>query len=222
MSGAVLLLSGGLDSTTVAAFLNSSGEQFRAITVNYGQRHSREVDAAMKIAEHYAVEEHLVMQIDLAQIGGSALTDRRMGMPDAGSRGIPVTYVPARNTIFLSVALGFAESRDCDTVYIGANAVDYSGYPDCRPEYIDAFNKMAALALKRGVEGRPVRVEAPLMRMSKADIIRLGQRLNAPYRLSWSCYRGGEKACGKCDSCVLRLKGFSEAGLADPVAYEDQ
>ncbi len=221
MSGSVVLLSGGLDSTTVASLLRSRAEPFRAITVDYSQRHSKEVVASEKIASRLGAIEHVVLSIDFSRIGGSALTDRSIEVPDAGGAGIPVTYVPARNTIFLSLALAFAEARDCDKVYIGANAVDYSGYPDCRPEYIDAFNRMASLALKRGVEGRPIAVEAPLMSMSKADIIRLGTGLEAPYELSWSCYRGGSKACGRCDSCKLRLKGFSEAGIEDPVEYED-
>ena len=190
--------------------------------MDYSQRHSREIDAAINIASKLGAAEHLVMKIDLSGIGGSALTDRNIDVPEPGGEGIPATYVPARNTIFLSLALAFAEARDFDFVYIGANAVDYSGYPDCRPEYIDAFNRMAALALKRGVEGRPVTVVAPLMKMSKAEIVRLGTRLNAPYELSWSCYRGTGKACGRCDSCNLRLKGFMEAGIRDPIEYENQ
>ncbi len=222
MSGSVLLLSGGLDSATVAAVLRSRAEHFRAITVNYGQRHARELVAARNIAAETGALEHLVVSLDMSGIGGSALTDRKVEVPDAGGEGIPVTYVPARNTVFLSLALAFAEARDCDSVYIGANAVDYSGYPDCRPEYIEAFNTMASLALKRGVEGRPVVIRAPLIRLSKADIIRMGTEAGAPYALSWSCYRGGKKACGRCDSCRLRLKGFSEAGLEDPVEYENK
>lgn len=222
LTGAVVLLSGGLDSTTVASLLRSRGEKFSALTLDYSQRHSREIDAAINIASKLGAAEHLVMKIDLSGIGGSALTDRNIDVPEPGGEGIPATYVPARNTIFLSLALAFAEARDFDFVYIGANAVDYSGYPDCRPEYIDAFNRMAALALKRGVEGRPVTVVAPLMKMSKAEIVRLGMRLNAPYELSWSCYRGTGKACGRCDSCNLRLKGFMEAGIRDPIEYENQ
>ena len=222
LTGAVVLLSGGLDSTTVASLLRSRGEKFSALTLDYSQRHSKEIDAAINIATKLGAAEHLVMKIDLSGIGGSALTDRNIDVPEPGGEGIPATYVPARNTIFLSLALAFAEARDFDFVYIGANAVDYSGYPDCRPEYIDAFNRMAALALKRGVEGRPVTVVAPLMKMSKAEIVRLGMRLNAPYELSWSCYRGTGKACGRCDSCNLRLKGFMEAGIRDPIEYENQ
>ncbi len=222
LTRAVILLSGGLDSTTVASLLRSRGEKFSALTLDYSQRHSREIDAAINIASKLGAAEHLVMKIDLSGIGGSALTDRNIDVPEPGGEGIPATYVPARNTIFLSLALAFAEARDFDFVYIGANAVDYSGYPDCRPEYIDAFNRMAALALKRGVEGRPVTVVAPLMKMSKAEIVRLGMRLNAPYELSWSCYRGTGKACGRCDSCNLRLKGFMEAGIRDPIEYENQ
>lgn len=222
MTGAVILLSGGLDSTTVASLLRSRGERFSAITIDYSQRHSREIEAARSIASRLGAVEHLVLSIDMSGIGGSALTDSNIDVPAPGGEGIPVTYVPARNTVFLSLALAFAEARDCDFVYIGANAVDYSGYPDCRPEYIEAFNRMAALAIKRGVEGRPVTVVAPLMKMSKAEIVRLGMRLNAPYELSWSCYRGTGKACGRCDSCMLRLKGFMEAGAMDPIEYENQ
>lgn len=179
------------------------------------------MDAASNVARALGAEEHIVLSIDMSAIGGSALTDSRIEVPEAGGSGIPSTYVPARNTVFLSLALALAEARDCDRVYIGANAVDYSGYPDCRPEYIDAFNRMAALALKRGLEGRPIVVEAPLMRMSKAEIIRLGASLGAPYDLSRSCYRGGKKACGRCDSCIIRLKGFREAGIRDPIEYEN-
>lgn len=221
MSGAVLLLSGGLDSTTVASIVSRDGMRVVALTIDYGQRHSRELEAARKVAAHYAFEEHMTVSLNMTGIGGSALTDMSIGVPEPGGEGIPSTYVPARNTVFLSLALALAEARDCDSIYIGANAVDYSGYPDCRPEYIEAFNRMAALAVKRGIEGRPIKVEAPLVQLSKADIIKLGTGLAAPYALSWSCYRGGQKACGRCDSCSIRRRGFHEAGLEDPLEYED-
>ena len=222
MSASIILLSGGLDSTTVAALLNRERREFSALTVDYGQRHSRELESARRVASHFGAKEHIVMSLDLTRIGGSALTDARMQVPASGGEGIPATYVPARNTIFLSLALAFAEVRDADSVYIGANAVDYSGYPDCRPEYIEAFNRLVEVAVKRTVEGKTLKVVAPLMRMSKAEIIRLGTELHAPYELSWSCYRGGSKACGRCDSCRIRLRGFEEAGIRDPLEYENQ
>lgn len=222
MTRAVLLLSGGLDSTTVAAMLKSEHIEFSALTVDYGQRHSRELKSARQVASHFGAKEHIVMSLDMTKIGGSALTDSGIQVPDSGGNGIPVTYVPARNTIFLSLALAFAEAREADSVYIGANAVDYSGYPDCRPEFIDAFNRLVEVAVKRTVEGRPLRVVAPLMRMSKAEIIRMGTEMQAPYELSWSCYRGGSRACGRCDSCSIRLRGFEEAGIRDPLEYENQ
>lgn len=222
MTLSVLLLSGGLDSTTVAAMLNREGREFSALTVDYGQKHSRELESAKRVASHFGVKEHIIMTLDLTKIGGSALTDTGIEVPDSGGEGIPVTYVPARNTIFLSLAVAFAEARDADSVYIGANAVDYSGYPDCRPEYIEAFNRLVEVAVKRTVEGSTLRIIAPLMKMSKAEIIRAGEDIGAPYELSWSCYRGGSRACGRCDSCRLRLKGFAEAGLKDPLEYENQ
>lgn len=218
---AVLLLSGGLDSTTVAALLHSENMPFIALTVDYGQRHSREIDAARRIARHYGAEQ-IVMKIDFSEIGGSALTDQGIDVPRGGTAGIPVTYVPARNTVFLSVALGIAEARECGHIYAGVNAVDYSGYPDCRPEFIDAFNRMAALATRAGVEGRSPLVVTPLISKSKKDIVLLGKELAAPYELSWSCYNGRKKACGVCDSCILRLKGFREADLEDPLEYENK
>ncbi len=217
---AVLLLSGGLDSTTVAALLHSGNIPFIALTVDYGQRHHRELEAAHKVADYYGAE-HITMKIDFSGIGGSALTDARINVPEGGTHGIPVTYVPARNTVFLSVALGIAEVRGCPHIYAGVNAVDYSGYPDCRPEFIEAFNSMATLATKAGIEGHSPVVVAPLISKSKADIVALGHELSAPYRLSWSCYNGREKACGVCDACLLRLKGFREAGLEDPLEYEN-
>ncbi len=213
---AVVILSGGLDSTTCAAIAARENDEIICLTFDYGQRHRRELVSAEAVARRYGAD-HLVVEFDARQWGGSALTDE-IEVPKGRDldETIPVTYVPARNTIFLSVALAVAEARDADRVYIGVNALDYSGYPDCRPEYIEAFQAMANLAQKRAVEGRPVRIETPLVHLSKADIIRLGFELDAPLELSWSCYEGGERPCGKCDSCVLRARGFEEAGAADP------
>lgn len=186
-----------------------------ALTIDYGQRHRVELERAAAVAAHYGAE-HLVVPLDLSRWGGSALTDASIDVPEAGGAGIPVTYVPARNLVFLSLAMGVAEARDADAVYLGVNALDYSGYPDCRPEFVASFRQTAALALKRGVEGRPVEVRTPLIDLSKADIVRLGLSVGAPLALTWSCYRGGTTPCGACDSCALRAKGFAEAGVADP------
>ncbi len=220
---AVVLLSGGLDSSTVVAIAIESGYEVYALSFDYGQRHHRELESAKKIAEYYGIKFKTV-KIDLRQIGGSALTSD-MDVPDRNideiKDEIPVTYVPARNTILLSYALAYAEVIDADTIFYGANAIDYSGYPDCRPEYVEAFEKMANLGTKKGIENRNLKILAPLMHMSKADIIRKGMELNVPYELTWSCYRGGKTACGHCDSCVLRLKGFMEAGYKDPIEYAD-
>ncbi len=219
---AVVLLSGGLDSTTVLAMAIDMGYEVHALSFDYGQRHSRELESAKKVAEHYGVV-HKIIKIDLRQIGGSALTDD-IDVPerkiDDIESEIPITYVPARNTILLSYALGYAEVIDADAIFYGANAIDYSGYPDCRPEYVDAFERMANLGTKRGVEGNKIRIVAPIIHMTKAEIIKKGMELGVPYELTWSCYRGGAKACGRCDSCLLRLKGFMEAGYEDPIEYE--
>lgn len=218
MSGAVVGLSGGLDSTVCLALATrESPDGVLALTFDYGQRHGIELDRAGAVAARYGVE-HLVVTIDASTWGGSALTDRSIEVPRPGESGevIPVTYVPARNLIFLSVAVGIAEVRRADSVWIGVNALDYSGYPDCRPEFISSFEATAALALKRGVEGNPVSIRAPLLTRSKADIVRLGVELGAPLELTWSCYRGGPSPCGACDACHLRAKGFAEAGVADP------
>ncbi len=219
---AVVLLSGGLDSSTVLAMAIDMGYEVHALSFDYGQRHSRELESAKRIAEYYKVP-HKIIKIDLRQIGGSALTDD-IDVPERSEEeiggGIPITYVPARNTILLSYALGYAEVIDADAIFYGANAIDYSGYPDCRPEYVEAFEKCANLGTKRGVEGKPIKILAPIINMTKADIIRKGMELGVPYELTWSCYRGGKKACGKCDSCILRLKGFMEAGYEDPLEYE--
>jgi 7-cyano-7-deazaguanine synthase len=188
-----------------------------AVTFDYGQRHRVEIDRAGLIAERFGAE-WLCVQLDASQWGGSALTDSSIAVPLAGvdEEVIPVTYVPARNLIFLSVAMGVAEARDADAVYLGVNALDYSGYPDCRPEFIESFRQTAALALKRGVEGRPVDIRTPLIDLTKADIVRLGVEVGAPLELTWSCYRGADRPCGECDACRLRAKGFAEAGVEDP------
>ena len=222
---AVVLLSGGLDSSTALVIAASKGREVYALTIDYGQRHRKEVIAAKKVAKHFGVKRHKILRIDLTQIGGSALTDDRIAVPERRSmkaigRGIPPTYVPARNTILLGFALAYAESLDADEIYIAANFLDGSGYPDCRPEFYEAFREVARLGTKRGVEGRPIHVHTPLIRMKKADIVRTGARLGVPFELTWSCYQGRARACGVCDSCQLRLKGFREAGLDDPLPYE--
>jgi 7-cyano-7-deazaguanine synthase len=188
-----------------------------ALTFDYGQRHRIEVERAGRIAARYDAD-WLVVQLDASQWGGSALTDPTLAVPVDGVETdvIPVTYVPARNLIFLSVAMGVAEARDADAVYLGVNALDYSGYPDCRPEFVESFRQTAALALKRGVEGRPVDVRTPLIDLTKADIVRLGMELAAPLELTWSCYLGVDRPCGECDACRLRSKGFADAGVDDP------
>jgi 7-cyano-7-deazaguanine synthase len=219
---AVVLLSGGLDSATAAAWAKAEGYDVYALSFDYGQRHRRELASAKAVAKELAVADHKVLKLPLGQLGGSALTDRSIAVPDARRRAaaigasIPSTYVPARNTVFLSFALGYAEVSGATAIVIGANALDYSGYPDCRPEYLEAFERMAALATKAGVEGRTVKVLAPLLHMTKRDIVAAALRLKAPVSRSWSCYRGGRQPCGACESCVLRAKGFAEAGVADP------
>jgi len=225
---AVVLLSGGLDSTTVLAIAQSEGFDVHALSFRYGQRHAVEIEAAKRIARNAGVRNHRIVDIDLRAFGGSALTadmpvpkDRNLASQNESAE-IPVTYVPARNTIFLSYAVALAEVIEASTVFIGVNALDYSGYPDCRPEYIEAFEKMANLATRAGVEGRTrLDIRAPLISLSKAAIIILGRSLGVDYSLTTSCYdpgAGGE-ACGRCDACQLRLKGFSEAGIEDPIPY---
>ncbi len=221
---AVVLLSGGLDSATAAAMAKGEGYELSALTISYGQRHVREVTAARAVAAALGVREHKCVDISLREIGGSALTDEipvPLGRSEAEmSRGIPVTYVPARNTIFLAIALGYAEVQGAETIVLGVNQVDYSGYPDCRQEFLDAFQQLANLATKAGVEGSShFRIWAPLVRMSKAEIIRAGLALGVDYGLTWSCYTGGERACGQCDSCRIRLAGFAAVGVTDPVEY---
>jgi len=217
---AVVLLSGGLDSYTAAAIAQSEGYALLALTVRYGQRHAREIDAARRVARALGVERHLELDLDLRAIGGSALTSGA-AVPrdrDLDAAGIPSTYVPARNTIFLALALGWAEAAGANDIVIGVNALDYSGYPDCRPEFVAAFETLANLATRAGVEGARFRVHMPLVSMSKADIIRRGHSLGLDYALTHSCYDPvGDRPCGHCDSCVLRARGFREAGFLDPL-----
>lgn len=218
----VVLLSGGLDSATVLAIASSQGYTCYALSFIYGQRHKAELDAARSLAQQYQVKDHLILNIDLGRIGGSALTDTSIRIPERGvGRGIPITYVPARNTVFLSYALGWAEVLHASHIFIGVSVVDYSGYPDCRPEYIEAFQAMAQLATSAAVEGQPVVIEAPLIQMSKAEIIQAGTRLGVNYALTVSCYQADSRgyACGVCESCQLRKKGFIVADLADPTRY---
>ena len=218
---AVVLLSGGLDSATALALAKSQGYLLYALTFDYGQRHRAELEAAGKIADTVGVVEHRVVTLDVGWMGGSALTDNEIAVPQQPGEGIPVTYVPARNTIFLAVALAWAETLVARDIIIGINAVDYSGYPDCRPEFLEAFNALAALATRAGVDGRTIRVLAPLMDMDKAGIIRTGDRLGVDYALTLSCYNpdNAGRACGHCDSCRFRAQGFAEAKVADPTRY---
>ena len=218
---AVVLLSGGLDSTTVLARARSLGRDCYALTVAYGQRHAAELEAARRVALAFGVIEHRIATADLGQFGGSALTDAAIEVPQQPSSGIPVTYVPARNTGLLALALAWAEVLEADEIHLGVNAIDYSGYPDCRPAFIAAFEALARVGTKRGVEGRPIRFEAPLIDLAKADIIRLGSSLGVDYGATVSCYAAGPEglACGRCDACRLRRAGFEDAGLPDPTPY---
>ncbi|MCG6573585.1 MAG: 7-cyano-7-deazaguanine synthase QueC [Mesorhizobium sp.] len=218
---AVILLSGGLDSATVVAMARAEGYRCYTMSFDYGQRHRAELQAAERVARDLGVVEHKVIGLNLNGIGGSALTDSSIDVPEAPSEGIPVTYVPARNTVFLSLALGWAEVLGARDIFIGVNAVDYSGYPDCRPEFVEAFERMANLATKAGVEGQGFRIQAPLQNLSKAQIITAGVKLGVDYGLTVSCYQADEqgRACGKCDSCRLRAEGFKAAGVGDPTPY---
>lgn len=219
---AVILTSGGLDSTTVIAIAQQQGYDCYSLSFDYGQRHRAELIAAENVAKSMGVTQHKVVNLDLRSIGGSALTDDGIDVPDAvEDGGIPVTYVPARNTVFLSIALGWAEVLKADAIFIGVNAVDYSGYPDCRPEYIEAYQQMANLATRAGVEGDTLKIHTPLIVLTKAEIITLGNSLGVDYGLTVSCYKANDKgeACGKCDSCFLRAKGFKDAGVDDPTRY---
>ena len=218
---AVVLLSGGLDSATVLSMAVEQGFDAYALSVHYGQRHSAELVAAERVARGLGAREHRIMGVDLAGIGGSALTDLAIAVPTAAVEGIPITYVPARNTLMLSLALGWAEVLGAEAIFIGVNAVDYSGYPDCRPEFISAFTEVARLGTRVGIEGSPIRIEAPLVRLSKAEIIREGLRRGVDFSLTVSCYQADEtgRACGRCDSCRLRREGFVSAGVPDPTRY---
>jgi 7-cyano-7-deazaguanine synthase len=220
-TSAVVLVSGGLDSMVAAARAKEAGHRLLALSIDYNQRHRLELDAAARVADQLGAERHVVLPIDLSAFGGSALTADIDVPKDGVGAGIPVTYVPARNTIFLSLALGWAESAGARDLYIGVNALDYSGYPDCRPEFIVGFERLAELATKAGVEGEPFRINAPLQDMTKADIVREGMRLGLDLGVSWSCYDPAPTGthCGLCDSCRLRHKGFEEAGVADPTVY---
>ncbi len=217
----VVLLSGGLDSATVLAAARAAAHDCYALTVDYGQRHAAELTAARALAAHFGAREHRVARVELGQFGGSALTDPSLAVPDAGTGGIPITYVPARNTVMLAVALAWAEVLAAQEIHIGANAIDYAGYPDCRPPFIAAFNELARQATKAGLEGRAPLVKAPLMHLGKADIVRWGTSLGVDYGVTVSCYRADAegRACGRCDACRLRAQGFADAGLADPTRY---
>lgn len=222
MKKAVVLLSGGLDSTTCLALAKAEGFVCYALSFAYGQRHSVELAAAQRVANHFAVAEHRVVNLDMGQFGGSALTDESIQVPNyTGSKEIPITYVPARNTVFLANALSYAEAIGARDLFIGVSAVDYSGYPDCRPEFIAAFEALANLATKAGVENDPFSLHAPLLHLSKAETILTGIRLGVDYSLTLSCYQASEsgKACGRCDSCTLRHRGFEAAGITDPTQY---
>lgn len=223
MTRAVVLLSGGLDSATTLALARRDGLTCHALSLDYGQRHHAELDAAHAVALSLGAVEHRVMRLDMGAFGGSALTDASIAVPESASEGIPVTYVPARNTIMLALALGWAEVLDADAIYIGVNALDYSGYPDCRPDFIVAFQHLANLATKRAINGALIDVRAPLIDLSKADIVRLGVGLGVDYRLTVSCYQADShgRACGRCDSCRLRQQGFQQAGITDPTRYMD-
>jgi len=222
---AVCLLSGGLDSSVAAYLAKNQGYEIYALTIKYGQRHKKEIDSAKQIARLLNAKKHVIIDLNLKKFGGSSLTDKSIEietdrkMKDIGKK-IPSTYVPARNTIFLSIALAYAETVDAEAIFIGATSTDYSGYPDCRPEYFKAFQKLVDLATKKGIEGGSIKINAPLLHTSKAEIIRRGFDLGVPFEKTWSCYKGENKACGRCDSCLLRLKGFKEANLKDPIEYQ--
>jgi queuosine biosynthesis protein QueC len=219
---AVVLLSGGLDSTTCLAIAKQQGYACYGLSFDYGQRHRSELEAAERVARAGGLCDYKVVKVDMSGIGGSALTDASLTVPEEESAGIPITYVPARNTVFLSYALAWAEVLEADAIFIGVNAMDYSGYPDCRPEFIAAFQTMANLATRAGVEGHPLRIEAPLINMTKAEIIRAGLAAGVDYGATVSCYQADEdgRACGNCDACRLRRKGFREAGVDDPTRYQ--
>lgn len=217
----MIILSGGLDSTTCLGLAHDKGYELYALTFDYGQRHNIELECARQVAVHYGVLQHQIVKLDfLKSFGGSALTDPELRVPTEGlTDDIPITYVPGRNLLFLSIAASYAEVVGASHIYIGVNALDYSGYPDCRPEFIDSVQATLQVGTKAGVEGRSIQIETPLLHWSKAEIIQHGMAIGVPYQYTTSCYLGGAEACGQCDSCRLRLKGFAEAGFADPVPY---
>lgn len=225
MKKAICLLSGGIDSAVTSAIAIDQGYEVYALTFNYGQRHKNEIKSAKKLAKFFKIKEHKILKICLNDIGNSALTSNKKLIERKieeikNSNEIPNTYVPARNTIMLSFALAYAEFREADAIFIGANCIDYSGYPDCRHEYFKKFQEMADLATKKAIEGSRIRIKTPVIEMKKSEIIKKGFELNVPFQYTWSCYKGGKKACGKCDSCTIRLNGFREAGYDDPIEYE--
>jgi len=219
---AIVLVSGGLDSAATLAIALEQNFDCDALSFDYGQRHIAEINAAKRIVESFKIKNHKIFNIDLTQIGESALTDTTIDVPETPAEGIPVTYVPARNTIFLSLALAYAETQHTFDIFIGVNAVDYSGYPDCRPEYIESFARTAKLATRAGVEGANFTIHTPLIKLSKSEIIKKGQQLGVNYSLTVSCYQADEKghACGVCDSCRIRIRGFNDAGISDPTTYQ--
>ena len=224
VKNAVCLVSGGLDSCVSTFIAKNEGYDIYALSFNYGQRHKKEIECAKDIISEVKTKDHIVFDLDLHRFGKSSLVDISLKIPknynlENIGKNIPSTYVPARNTIFLSIALAYAETVDAEAIFIGATSQDYSGYPDCRPEYIKSYQKMANLATKRGIEGNSIIIEAPLLYLTKAEIIKKGLDLQVPFKKTWSCYKGDKKACGRCDSCLLRLKGFKEAGSHDPIEY---
>jgi len=225
MKKAVCLISGGLDSCVTTFIAKNEGYEIHALSFDYGQRHKKEITCAKNISKSAKVKNHLFFKIDLSKFGGSSLTDKKTvpeknhSLENIGKK-IPSTYVPARNIIFLSIALAYAETIGAEAIFIGATAMDYAGYPDCRPEFIKAFQRIADIGTKKGVEGKPILIKAPLLHLSKAVIIKKGLELKVPFEKTWSCYYGRKKACGRCDSCLLRLKGFKESGNEDPIEYE--
>jgi 7-cyano-7-deazaguanine synthase len=221
VSRAVVLLSGGLDSATALAIARARGDACHTLAIDYGQRHRAELAAARRVSAALGAVEHRELRVGIGELGGSALTDSKIAVPESGGAGIPVTYVPARNTVFLSLALAWAEVLRADKIVIGVNAIDYSGYPDCRPEFVAAFEKLARLATKRGVEGHALAIDAPLVALTKADIIRRGLELGVDYSVTVSCYSADEagRACGRCDACRFRREGFAAAGAPDPTRY---